>query len=76
MPTKHAASLFSCSAMKQKLASRFTDLLDVTVTENDDLPKHTSVVKCVRQLGSLERAGEGLVNFRSQAMESYRALHA
>ena len=31
MPTKHAASA-------QKLAYRFTDLLDVAVTENDGLP--------------------------------------
>ena len=66
MPTKHAAALFSCSKMKQKLASWFTDLLDVTVTD---------FLKCVRQLGSLERAAEDLVNLHSQAVESYRALY-
>ena len=43
MPTKHAASLFSCSAVKRKLASRFTDTLDVTVTGNDSLAKHICV---------------------------------
>ena len=57
-----------------KLASWYIDLLYVTVTENDGLPKHICV-KCVRQLGSLERATEDLVNFCSQAVESYRALH-
>jgi len=45
MPTKHAASLFSFSAVK-KLTSQFTDLLDLTVTENDGLPKHVCT-KCV-----------------------------
>ena len=74
MPTKHAVSLFSCSAVK-KLTSQFTDLLDLTVTENDGLPEKHVCTKCVRWLGSLERAVEDLVNFHSQAMESYRALH-
>ena len=67
MPTKHAASLFSCSAMKQKLASRFTDLLDVTTTENDGLPKHDCEVRyTVRKpgesrggLGELPQSGYG-----------------
>ena len=74
IPTKHAASPFSCSAVKQKLASGLTDLLDVTVAENDGLPKHVCV-KCMRQLGSQKRAAKDLVNFFSQAVESYRALH-
>ena len=73
MPTKHAVALFSCSAVKQKLACRLADLLDVNVNESDGLPQHVCA-KCVRRLGSLERAAEDLVNFRSQAVESYRAL--
>ena len=74
MPTKHAVSLLSCPAVKQKLVSLFTDMLDVTVAENDGLPKHICT-ECVRWLGRLERAAEDLVNFHSPAVESCRALH-
>jgi len=73
MPTKHAVALFSCSAVKQKLACRLADLLDLNVSESDGLPQH-ACAKCVRRLGSLERAAEHLVNFRSQAVESYKVL--
>ena len=45
-----------------------TDLLDVTVAENDGLPKHVCV-KCGGQLGSQKRALKDLVNFLSQAVE-------
>ena len=61
MPIKHAASPFSCSVVKQKLASRLTDLLDSRLTDLLD--------------SSLKEALKDLVNFLSQAVESYRALH-
>jgi len=35
----HAASLFSFSAVKQKLASQFIELLDVAVIGKNGLPK-------------------------------------
>ena len=66
------------SAVLQCSRSWLPDLMacwmQLTVTENDGLSNH-ACTKCVRQLGSLERAAEDLVNFRSQAVESYRALH-
>ena len=71
--TNHTAALFSNAAMKQELATRISDLLNVAVAANDGLPQHVCD-KCVRRVKTLERAAEDLVDFRSQVSENYKAL--
>ncbi len=72
IPTKHSISLFSPGGVQQRLPTRITDLLDVSVASNDGLPGHICV-KCKRRLESLEKA-EDLVDFRVQATACQQVL--
>ena len=69
----HTAALFSHAAMKQELATRIGDLLNVVVAANDGLPQHVCD-RCMRRVKTLERAAEDLVDFRSQVSENYKIL--
>jgi len=69
----HTAALFSHGAMKQELATRIGDLLNVVVAANDGLPQHVCD-RCMRRVKTLERAAEDLVDFRSQVSENYKIL--
>ena len=69
----HTAALFSNAAVKQDLATRISDLLNVAVAANDGLPQHVCD-KCMRRVKMLERAAEDLVDFRSQVSENYKTL--
>ena len=53
--------------------ARITDLLDVSVAQNDGLPGHICR-KCKRKLERLEKAAEELDNFSSEAKHSYSTL--
>ena len=68
-----AVSLFSPTAVQQRLPGRITDLLDVPVARNDGLPGHICR-KCKRKLERLEKAAEELENFRSEAKSLYSTL--
>jgi len=46
-----------------------SDLLTCWTDEIDGLPQHV-FMKCLKQLGSLEKAAENLVNFRSQGVSN------
>ena len=59
----NAISLFSKSGYKQKLPARISTLLEISLTEDDDLPKHICQ-KCKRRLESLERSALDLKNFK------------
>ena len=56
--------------MQQRLLGRITDLLDVSVAQNDGLPGR----KCKRKLERLEKAAEELDNFNSETKHSYSTL--
>ena len=71
--TNHTAALFSNAAVKQELATRISDLLNVAVAANDGLPQHVCD-KCMRRVKTLERVAEDLVDFRSQVSENYKTL--
>ena len=73
VPSAHAVCLFGAIATRQSLPSRISDLLDVTIAEDDDYPEHICE-KCKRRLERLEKAAEDLENFRSQANSSYSKL--
>ena len=70
---KHAASLFSHSSTAQRLASRVSELLQVTIAPHDGLPQHICYV-CKRRFESLEKAVKDLEEFRVQASETYGSL--
>ena len=69
MPSDAAVSLFSHTAVQQRLPDRIMDLLDVPVTQADGLPGHICR-KCKRKLERLEKAEE-LESFRSDAKNTY-----
>ena len=69
-PSDVAVSLFSQTAVQQRLLGRITDLLDVSVAQNDGLPGRASA----RKLERLEKAAEELDNFSSEAKHSYSTL--
>ena len=66
-------SLFSQTAMKQRLPGRITDLLDVPVSPKDGLPGYICR-KCKRKLERLEKAAEELNTFRSEARATYSSF--
>ena len=66
-------SLFTNSAVSQNLAGRISELLDVCIDRDDDLPGHICK-KCKRRFDGLEKAGTDLENFRVQARESRKSL--
>ena len=70
MPSDAAVSLFSNTAVQQRLPDRITDLLDVPVTQADGLPGHICR-KCKRKLERLEKAAEELESFRCDAKNTY-----
>ena len=57
----HTTALFSHAAMKQELATRIGDLLNVVVAANDCLPQHVCD-RCMQRVKTLERAAENLVD--------------
>ena len=68
-------SLFTNSAVSQNLAGRISELLDVCIDRDDDLPGHNIICKkCKRRFDGLEKAGTDLENFRVQARESRKSL--
>ena len=69
----HTAALFSHAAVKQELATRISDLLNVAVAVNDGLPQHV-FDRCMRRVKTLERAAEDLIDFCSQVSENYKIL--
>ena len=75
VPSNRSVFLFSRGSVQQKLSSRFSDLLDLTVKNSDGLPQYVSC-KCKRRLKILENAAQDLVDFRSLAKDSYSALLA
>ena len=75
IPSNCSVFLFSRGSVQQKLSSRFSDLLDVTVESSDGLP-HYVCCKCKQCLEIIENAAQDLVDFRSLARGSYSALLA
>ena len=71
--TKHAASLFSRFSIAQRLASRVSELLQVTVASHDGLRQHICNV-CKRRFESLQKAAKDLEEFRIQASKTYGLL--
>ena len=71
--TKNSTPLFGTKAVKQRLASRISDLLEVTVDANDGLPQYVCE-KCKRRVEALERSAEDLRLFKITARESYTNL--
>ena len=69
----HCIALFSRGSAQQRLSTRITDLLDVSVDANDGLPQGVCE-KCKRRLEHLEFAAQDLVDFRKLARDSYTAL--
>ena len=59
--------------MKQELATRIGDLLNVVVPVNDGLPQHI-YDRCMWMVKTLEKAAEDLVDFLSQVSENYKIL--
>ena len=66
----HTAALF---AVKQELATRISDLLNVAVAANNALPQHIWD-RCMQRVKTLERATEDLVDFHSQVSKNYKIL--
>ena len=55
VPSGHAVCLFSQKAEKQRLCSRITNLLDVSVAEKDGFSEHICE-RCKRKLDHLKKA--------------------
>ena len=65
--------LFIKSGYKQNLPSRINSLLEVNITDNNDLPKHICL-KCKRRLESLEKSALDLKSFKVLVNETHSAL--
>ena len=53
----HTTALFSHATMKQELATRIGDLLNVVVATNGGLPQHVCD-RCMRRVKTLERTAD------------------
>lgn len=73
MPGKNSVALFSLAGEQQRLSTRISELLDVSVAKDDGLPGHICK-KCKHRLEYLEKAAEDLVDFRDQAQAYQRLL--
>ena len=69
----HSSALFSKAAITQRLSSRISILLEITIEANDSLPKHVCS-RCRWRFENLERATADLMSFRSQASETAKSL--
>ena len=73
VPGNRATSLFSPGGLQRQWASRITELLGVSVRQDDSRSQHMCR-KCTRRIEALERAMEDLRDFRKQAQESHESL--
>ena len=64
--TNNTVALFSKSSYKQNLPSRINSLLDVNVTDNDDLPKHVHLSQVQKEAGVA-----GKICFRPQEFQGF-----
>ena len=75
VPWNRAVCLFNRTAVEQRLASRISNLLDVSVDANDGLPEQVCD-KCKRRVETLERAAANLKRSLGQPIQRRARLIA
>ena len=69
--SKNMASLFNTAGIRDELPARITELIRVPVNERDGLP--TCICQqCKRRVVALEKAVQGLAEFRKQCQQMYQ----
>ena len=66
-------AIFSLKGKETRLAQRISQVLDICVCANDDLPG-CICMKCSRRIETLERSAENLKKFKILALDSYTTL--